>query len=49
MAKPRDPRRDEAFEIWKSCGGLIDLVEIAAQLEVSAGTVRGWKSKDSSF
>lgn len=46
MAKPRDPRRDDAFEIWKASGGQIDLVEIAAQLGVSAGTIRGWKSKD---
>lgn len=46
MAKPRDPRRDEAFEIWKASGGKIDLVDIAAQLDISAGTVRGWKSKD---
>lgn len=46
MARPRDPRRDEAFEIWKASGGSIDLVDIAAQLDVSAGTVRGWKSKD---
>ncbi|QWU17380.1 Uncharacterized protein YjcR [Paenibacillus sophorae] len=46
MAKKRDPRRDEAFEIWKASGGKIDLVEIAAQLGVSDGTLRGWKSKD---
>lgn len=46
MAKPRDPRRDEAYEIWKASDGKIDLVEIARRLDVSAGTVRGWKSKD---
>lgn len=27
-------------------GGKIDLAEIASQLNISAGTVRGWKSKD---
>ncbi|MUG45514.1 phage terminase small subunit [Paenibacillus woosongensis] len=46
MARQRDPRRDEAFEIWKASGGEIDLVDIADQLDISAGTVRGWKSKD---
>lgn len=46
MARARDPRRDEAFEIWKSSNGTIDLVEIATRLDISAGTVRGWKSKD---
>lgn len=46
MPRERDPRRDQAFEIWKNSGGAKDLVEIAAQLGVSDGTVRGWKSKD---
>lgn len=42
----RDPRRDQAFEIYKKYKGNISLVEIANQLNVSDGTVRGWKSKD---
>lgn len=42
----RDPRRDKAFEIYKQNKGIISLVEIANQLNVSDGTVRGWKSKD---
>lgn len=42
----RDPRRDQAFEIYKKHKGKISLVEIANQLNVSDGTVRGWKSKD---
>ncbi len=42
----RDPRRDQAFEIYKKHKGNISLVEIANQLSVSDGTVRGWKSKD---
>jgi len=46
MPRARDPNRDKAFKIWKASGGEIDLVEIAAQLDVSPGTVRGWKSKD---
>lgn len=46
MPKQRDPNRDKAFEIYKEYAGNIDLVEIASQLNVSSGTVRGWKSKD---
>lgn len=46
MPKERDPRRDEARELWEQSNGSIDLVEIAAKLGVSPGTVRGWKSKD---
>ena len=46
MPKARDPNRDKAFEIYKENNGKIDLVEIASQLKISAGTVRGWKSKD---
>lgn len=46
MPRPRDPNRDRAFEIYKKHKGEIDLIEIADQLQVSAGTVRGWKSKD---
>lgn len=43
----RDPNRGKAFEIYKKNAGNIDLVEIASQLNVSPGTIRGWKSKDS--
>lgn len=46
MPRPRDPNRDRAFEIYKMHDGKIDLVEIASQLNISPGTVRGWKSKD---
>lgn len=46
MPRARDPNRSKAFEIYKENGGNIDLVEIASQLNISAGTVRGWKSKD---
>lgn len=46
MPRARDPNRDKAFELYKSANGKIDLVEIASQLNVSSGTVRGWKSKD---
>ena len=46
MPKQRDPNRDKAFKIYEEYAGNIDLVEIASQLNVSPGTVRGWKSKD---
>lgn len=46
MPRERSPNRDKAFEIYKEHGGKIDLVEIAAMLKISDGTVRGWKNKD---
>ena len=46
MPRARDPNRDKAFEIYKEHKGKIDLVEIASLLNVSSGTIRGWKSKD---
>ena len=46
MARARDPNRDKAFEIYKQHSGKIDLVEIASQLNLPDGTIRGWKSKD---
>lgn len=46
MPRARDPNRDKAYEIYKGADGKIDLVEIASQLNISPGTVRGWKSKD---
>jgi phage terminase small subunit len=46
MGSQRSPDRDKAFEIYKKHKGNIDLVEIAKQLNLSDGTVRGWKNKD---
>ena len=46
MARERNPNRDKAFEIYKKHKGEIDLVEIASQLDMPDGTIRGWKSKD---
>jgi uncharacterized protein YjcR len=46
MGRTRDPKRDEAKEIYKAANGEIDLVVIAAQLGVPDGTVRGWKAMD---
>ena len=46
MGRARDPNRDKAFEIYSENNGNVELIEIAERLGVSAGTVRGWKSKD---
>ncbi|HEO3953255.1 TPA: phage terminase small subunit [Streptococcus agalactiae] len=46
MGRARDPNRDKAFEIYSENNGNIELIDIAERLGVSAGTVRGWKSKD---
>lgn len=46
MARQRSPDRDKAFEIYKEHNGNIDLVKIAEILNISPGTVRGWKNKD---
>ena len=42
MPKARNPNREKAFEIYKKHKGEIDLVEIASQLNLAAGTVRGF-------
>ncbi|MFV0344222.1 MAG: phage terminase small subunit [Anaerocolumna sp.] len=46
MPRARDPSRDKAYEIYKQHNGIIELVEIASQLNLPAGTIRGWKAKD---
>ena len=46
MPRSRNPNRDKAYEIYNKSEGSIALVDLSAQLGVSAGTVRGWKSKD---
>lgn len=46
LPRIRDPNRDKSFEIYKANNGNIDLVEIASQLNVPPGTIRGWKAKD---
>ncbi|PEJ68736.1 terminase [Bacillus pseudomycoides] len=46
MARQRSPDRDKAFEIYKASKGEKPLVEIAEDLGISEGTVRGWKNKD---
>lgn len=46
MARQRDPRRDEAFAIWKQHGGEMKLKDIAEQLGVLDTQIRKWKSQD---
>jgi len=46
VPRERDPKRAEAERLWLSSAGKLDLVQIAAQLQLSASTVRAWKSKD---
>ena len=46
MATKRNPNRKKAFEVYKEYSGDISLVEIASQLKIPPGTIRGWKSKD---
>ncbi|WP_107840926.1 phage terminase small subunit-related protein [Metasolibacillus meyeri] len=46
MAKPRNPKRDEAFELFKKHRGDITNREIAEQLEINEKTLSRWKSQD---
>lgn len=46
MARPRDPRREEARKIWLDSGKEMKLVDIAKKLGVAASTIRKWKSQD---
>lgn len=46
MPRQRSPNRDKAFRLWQESGGMIELVDIAKQLDVPEGTIRGWKKKD---
>lgn len=46
MPRQRDPRRDEAFEIWKQHKGKITNREIANQLDVDEKKVAVWKQRD---
>lgn len=50
MKRARDPTREKAYEIWKEAGGSNApkgiLKNIAEELNVSEGTIRGWKSRD---
>ncbi|MER2458594.1 phage terminase small subunit [Bacillus subtilis] len=46
MPRPRDPKRDEAFRLWKESGGTRLLKEIAEELGCSPSLIRKWKNQD---
>ncbi|WP_141432427.1 phage terminase small subunit [Bacillus sp. 03113] len=46
MARPRNSKRDEAFQIWKNSGGTKKLKDIAAELGLSDSQIRKWKNQD---
>lgn len=46
MARPRNPKRDEAFQIWLESNGQMLLKDIAKQLELSDSQIRKWKNQD---
>lgn len=46
MARPRDPRRDEAKDIWLKSGGKLKLVDLAERMGVTSSTIRKWKAQD---
>lgn len=46
MARPRNPDRDRAFEIWRNSGGTAKLKDIADQIGVPASRIRKWKTED---
>lgn len=46
MARPRDPRRDEAKQIWLNSKGELKLVDLADQIGVTSSTIRKWKATD---
>jgi len=46
VARKRDPKRDEAFELWKQHDGEITNRAIAEQLGVPEKTISAWKSRD---
>jgi phage terminase small subunit len=46
VPRKRDPRRDEAFELWKKSNGKKKLKDIAVELKASDSQIRKWKSQD---
>jgi uncharacterized protein YjcR len=46
VARPRDPRRDEAKKIWLEFGREKKLKDIAEELDVTSNTIRKWKATD---
>jgi len=46
VPRPRDPRRNQAFEIWEKSNGKKKLKDIASELDVSDSQIRKWKNQD---
>jgi phage terminase small subunit len=46
MPRPRDPKRDQAYELWKNSSGVMKLKDIATKLDVSDSQIRKWKNQD---
>jgi uncharacterized protein YjcR len=46
MARPRNPERDKAFEIWLASGATAKLKDIANELGVPDSRIRKWKAED---
>jgi len=46
MARPRNPDRDRAFEIWKGSGGAAKLKDIANEIGIPDSRIRKWKTED---
>jgi phage terminase small subunit len=46
MARPRNPKRDESFQLWINSKGEMKLKDIAEQLELSDSQIRKWKNQD---
>ena len=46
MARPRNPKRDQAFQLWKESNGNRLLKDIAEELECSQSLIRKWKNQD---
>ncbi|MGN7858661.1 phage terminase small subunit [Bacillus sp. 22483] len=47
MARPRNPKRDQAFQLWNESNGTRLLKDIAEELECSQTLIRKWKNQDS--
>ncbi|MCY7680998.1 phage terminase small subunit [Bacillus pumilus] len=47
MARPRNPKRDQAFQLWKESNGTRLLKDIAEELDCSQTLIRKWKNQDS--
>lgn len=46
MGRPKNPKREQAIKLWKKSKGTAILKDIADELDVSASTIRKWKSQD---